>query len=332
MKHQFQKIQNRLDKLKKVRNNTSVSIFLFCLLISVFIWTLIKMSKDYSSDIDYTLIFQNPPSNQIISEVIDSVVYLHINASGFDHINRRYLKRQKALIIDLNKVKIHTNRYSMGNYILSESLLNQIRNQYEFPNTINRIFPDTLHLKLDNTISKEVDIKLQLDIIPKQQHYLYGDITKSIQKTTIIGPQSYIDTVDFILTEQLKLENIEADQQLSLRLLNPYPEHYVKLSDQKVDVLVPIQQYTENNISIPIQIKNSASTRIKLFPETVNIKFLVALKDYERINKGMFSAIVKYDKKLLNHQKVILDRIPNFVKVISFEPKNVEYLILINND
>ncbi len=325
-------IGEKLIKLKETRNKASISIFLFCLLISIFIWVLIKMSKDYASDISYKLNFYNPPSNQIISEIADSIIYLQIDSRGFDLFNRRYLKKTNTLNIDLSKVNIHNDRYTLGSYILSESILNQIRSQNEFPNYINRIYPDTLHLKLENTISKEIDIKLQLEIIPKQQHYVYGEITTSAQKTIITGPSSVIDTVEFISTENLLLKDIDKDQRFKINLINPYLKHNVSISVNAIEVLIPVQQFTESSISIPIKVNQPLDQRIKLFPETINIKYLVALTDYDRINSNMFSAIVNYDPSSLNYQKVALEQIPKFVKIISFTPETVEYLILKNND
>lgn len=332
MKPKYLGIGERLISFKETRNKASISIFLFCLLISLFIWVLIKMSKDYSSDISYKLNFNNPPANQIISDVFDSVIYLQIDSRGFDLFNRRYLKKSEALNIDLSNVKIHRKRNSLRSYILSESILNQIRNQNEFPNYINRIYPDTLHLKLQNTISKEIALKLQLEIIPKKQYYIYGEITSSINSVTVTGPSSIIDTLDFILTKPLKLENIVTDQQINIALLNPYFKEKVSISNHSVDVLIPIQQFTENDINISIKVNQTSALRIKLFPETIKIKYLVALKDYERINPDMFSANIYFDGNSLNYQRVKLDRIPNFIKLISFEPKTVEYLILMNND
>ncbi len=332
MRPKYFGIGDRLLKFKETRNKASISIFLICLLISIFIWALIKMSKDYSSDITYKVNFYNPPANQIISKIGDSIVYLQIDSRGFDLFNRRYLKKSDELNIDLSKVTIHNDRYTMGSYILSESILNQIRSQNEFPNYINRIYPDTLHLKLENTISKEVDIKLQLEITPKQQHYVYGEITTSAQKTILTGPSSVIDTVEFITTENLILRNIDSDQQLNLNLINPYVKQNVSLSVNAIELIIPIQQFTESSINIPIQVSQPSGQHIKLFPETINIKYMVALKDYDRINSDMFSANVNYDLNSLNYQKVTLKQIPNFVKIISFSPETVEYLILMNND
>ena len=332
MKSKISSIINRLHKLKDLRNKANVSIFLFCLVISVSIWVLIKMSKNYSSDIDYKLNFINPPANQIISEVLDSVVYLQIDSRGFDLLNRQYFKKSRPLNIDLQGVEVHKPTSSSESYILSESILNQIRNQNDFPNYINRIYPDTLHLKLETIVSKEVEIRLKLEIIPKKQHYIYGKITQSLQKINITGPPSIVDTITFINTEFLKLENVQSNQNLNLKLMNPYIDEKVSFSVDNLDIFIPIEEYTENSITIPIGIKDSHNLRIKLFPETITITYLVALKDFERTSPDMFSATITYDEKSTSYQKVFLERHPNFVKIVSIQPESVEYLILANND
>lgn len=325
-------LYHNLINLKKLQNKTQFSIFLVCLIISIFIWFLIKMSKDYTADISYKLIYNNAPANQIITEIYDSIIYVQIDSRGFDLMNRTYLNKSHPIEIDLRNIPVHKNRYRIGNYILSESILNQIRNQTEFPNQIHRISPDTLFLKLENCISKEVDIKTMIDLVPKKQHYIYGNITQSPLKVLLTGPPSIIDTINSIYSEPIKLENIKDDQHLKLMLLNPYKNDQVSLSVDSVELIIPIQEYTENIAEIPIKINGAANMRLKLFPEKVQVRYLVALKDFERITNDMFSAVINFNIKAINNQQVKLDRFPAFIKIIDYEPKSVEYLILIEND
>jgi len=317
--------------MKNLRDKARLSIFLICLLISVSIWLLIKMSKEYSSDVPYEINFVNPPSDQIITKAFDSVVYLKIDSRGSDLLTEIYFKKKKSLIIDLQNVKIYNTGSGFGYYILSSSLFNQIRNQNEFPNSISKISPDTLYINLEKTISKQVDVLLNMDIIPKQQHYVYGKITQSVQKITISGPPSLIDSINSISTEYIKLVNIQSDQLFGLKLVNPYRETQVHLSSDSVQVQIPIEQFTESSMIVPIQIFEKNDLRIKLFPETVTVKFLIALKDFDRITPDIFSAVIHYDERSLNSQKIELERYPTFIEIIDFQPKSVEYLILLNN-
>ena len=318
-------------RMKNLRDKARLSIFLICLLISVSIWLLIKMSKEYSSDVPYEINFVNPPSDQIITKAFDSVVYLKIDSRGSDLLTEIYFKKKKSLIIDLQNVKIYNTGSGFGYYILSSSLFNQIRNQNEFPNSISKISPDTLYINLEKTISKQVDVLLNMDIIPKQQHYVYGKITQSVQKITISGPPSLIDSINSISTEYIKLVNIQSDQLFGLKLVNPYRETQVHLSSDSVQVQIPIEQFTESSMIVPIQIFEKNDLRIKLFPETVTVKFLIALKDFDRITPDIFSAVIHYDERSLNSQKIELERYPTFIEIIDFQPKSVEYLILLNN-
>ncbi|MBU1011533.1 MAG: hypothetical protein KKG99_00890 [Bacteroidetes bacterium] len=289
------------------------------------------MSKEYSSDVPYEINFVNPPSDQIITKAFDSVVYLKIDSRGSDLLTEIYFKKKKSLIIDLQNVKIYNTGSGFGYYILSSSLFNQIRNQNEFPNSISKISPDTLYINLEKTISKQVDVLLNMDIIPKQQHYVYGKITQSVQKITISGPPSLIDSINSISTEYIKLVNIQSDQLFGLKLVNPYRETQVHLSSDSVQVQIPIEQFTESSMIVPIQIFEKNDLRIKLFPETVTVKFLIALKDFDRITPDIFSAVIHYDERSLNSQKIELERYPTFIEIIDFQPKSVEYLILLNN-
>ncbi|PKP35082.1 MAG: hypothetical protein CVU00_03860 [Bacteroidetes bacterium HGW-Bacteroidetes-17] len=290
------------------------------------------MSKDYSSDIPYEINFVNPPSDQIITKAFDSIVYLKIDSRGFDLLTEIYFKKKKQLLIDLHNVRIYNTSSSFRSYILSASLLNQIRNQNGFQYSISKISPDTLYLNLEKTMSKEVEVLLKIDIIPKQQHYVYGKITPSIQKITISGPPSLIDSINSISTEYVKLVNVQSNQFIGLKLINPYKDAQLHLSTDSVQVHIPIEQFTESSLIIPIKIFEKNDLRIKLFPETVTVKFLVALKDFDRITPDIFSAVIHYDEHSLNSQIIVLERYPAFIKIIDFQPKSVEYLILVNND
>lgn len=332
MKPGIQELREKISNITKLIDKARLSIFLVCLCISIFIWLLIKMSKDYSSEISYPVKFFNPPANQIINKVEDSVIFLQIDTKGFDLINKIYFQKSKPINIDLTNVPIHKSRYSLGSYVLSQSLINQVKNQTEFSRQISRISPDTLHLVLENTIDKEVKINLNIDIQPKQQHYIYGKITQSEQTVNVSGPPSIIDTLSTISTEYVKLVNIQKNQLLHLKLLNPYPNEGVRLSVDSIDVTIPIEQFTENSLNIPIRIDGNSGQKIKLFPESISILYMVALKDFERVTPDMFSAVIHFNPKLQNYQEVNLERYPSFIKIVDYNPKSVEYLILMNND
>jgi hypothetical protein len=91
-----------------------------------------------------------------------------------------------------------------------------------------------------------------------------------------------------------------------------------------------VDKLIESTIKIPIQIMNNTGNEtIKLLPNFVTIKYLVAMKEYENINTNSFKAIVNYEhiKEKQKKLKVEIIRTPSEVKIIKTEPNTISYLI-----
>jgi hypothetical protein len=92
-----------------------------------------------------------------------------------------------------------------------------------------------------------------------------------------------------------------------------------------------VEKYTEENISIPVAIENIPdSLSMKTFPNKITISYLVGLSDYENVRPDQFEIIADYNSidpgetKFLN---VFLKEIPQFIKVIKFYPRQLEFII-----
>ena len=84
------------------------------------------------------------------------------------------------------------------------------------------------------------------------------------------------------------------------------------------------------NIEIPINI-NGVGKNIKLFPKTVYVHFKVAQKDYNNVRANQFEVIP--DIENIDIQNVVrlhlkLNKKPEFVRNITLDPSDVEFLII----
>ena len=93
-------------------------------------------------------------------------------------------------------------------------------------------------------------------------------------------------------------------------------------------VVVDVVQYTEIDIQVPVKLPNTMNVRF--FPETMNVKCMVPIKDYASLNSSAF--LVYADTAQLRQLQPLLDihlvRIPPYVQVLKTEPEQVEYLII----
>ena len=91
-----------------------------------------------------------------------------------------------------------------------------------------------------------------------------------------------------------------------------------------------VDKLIESSIKIPVQIMNNTGNEtIKLLPNFITIKYLVAMKDYENINENSFKAVVNFEhiKEKQKNLQVEIIRTPSEAKIIKTTPSTISYLI-----
>ena len=97
-----------------------------------------------------------------------------------------------------------------------------------------------------------------------------------------------------------------------------------------VDILIPVEKYTEKEISLDINVNASSHLMLRVFPAKVNVKVLVPMSLYENLDETLLMASVKYVEsrdKGAEKLQVNLKGIPKYAKLIRIEPERVEYII-----
>ena len=327
MKREFLKIIEHFSERKAINKTTKVSIFFICFTISLFIWLLIKMSNEYTTDINFPVKYINPPANQILTHTKDTVISIKLTSRGFELLNVMFYETRSALNINLSGSNILKNQHTSGNYILTKDINTQILNQLEYTDRITKISSDTLRFELEQIISKKIVVISDIRYAPKVQHQIYGEIKISPDSITISGPPSILDKIDSIKTKAARFLDIEKDINTRLELSKPIDDNKLTLSPDSVNLYIPVQKVTENVIEIPIVIRNADSNTIKLFPENVKATYIIALKDYSNFQTDMLSIGIRFDKNK-NRQTLEVFRQPSFIKITNLEPETVEYIII----
>ena len=147
---------------------------------------------------------------------------------------------------------------------------------------------------------------------------------------SISGPEPLIDSISRYYTEQVHLENVTQDITQEIKLL-PAPHPAIHLSADKVKFYIPVVEYTEGTIEIPITvITPSPEDSFVIYPKKITITYKVSLNDYNKVTSELFEAtadFTKIDMSGDNKINVTIEKYPSFVKNINYTPKDVEYII-----
>lgn len=317
---------------QKGKLRIKLSIFLLCLLISIFMWLFIKLTRDYTLDFRFAVAYKNFPKHLVLSEVPDSLITIGLNAKGFELLSARYLHGKRNLVVNCKDERM---RHNSGGYFIRVAvsrLLPQISKQLPSSRSIAYISPDTLTLRFTEASRKKVPVMLRLSSSFRKQYQLYDRVQLNPDSVYVTAAPAVLDTLRFVETIAVTKSNLDESQRFSLALNIPMGQGQMKITTETVEVFIPVEKYTEAEFTVPINIIASATDKshIKTFPDKCTITCMVPVKDFRSIDAGLFSVSVSFNPALIKARKlkVELTQSPQKVKILKIVPEEVEFIIL----
>jgi YbbR domain-containing protein len=307
------------------KDKSKVLTFLVFLVISAVLWFLIKLTKEYTSQTSFFVTYTEVPVNKWVS-TSQQAVKLSFVADGFITLRHNLVRKQyRTITIPLNEVTYRLeggNTYSYSSQYVAE----RVADWLGVPTGSVTINDDKQFFNMEDLQSKELQVRVPLDVKTQRQYQVYGQPHATPSSITVYGPKNMLDTMTAVYTATLHAVNASEDvvQTLALDLY----DGAVRSDVTAVEVLVDVEQYTEIDIEVPV--KATDRRNLRFFPETVKVKCMVPIKDYASITGASF--LVLADTAQLHQRKPLLDikldQVPENVHVVKTEPKQVEYLII----
>ena len=308
-----------------MKNNQSILTFLVFVVISAAAWLLVKLSEDYTTQVDFRLHIEEVPTDKWLSSP-DQPVKLSLTSDGFHTLRYKMLREQKRVVsLPLDEVPFRLedgNTYSFSSLYVTERVA-ELLNVSATDLTMNDA---KVYFNLDPLKSKVLPVELVSDIRPQRQCGVYGIPLLEPSSVTVYGPEEIIDTLKCVSTMTLSKSNVGESftETVSLNLLGGQIHSDVK----SVEATIQVERFTEADLAVPIA--QPASLRVRFFPETVTVKCLVAIKDYPNLTPDLFR--IEVDATQLQSMQTLLDvsltQSPQYVQVLGVTPEKVEYLIV----
>ena len=325
-KIEFPKITDR----EKVKFKKELFIYLFFLTISVVLWYLIALSKDYTTTINYPVTYENFPKGKVLVSELPKELNLQVKGFGFTILKYKIVSLAYPITLPINKFRLDIvrkdNQYDY--FLLTRYAKDLIGNQLGTEIQITEIKPDTLLFKFTDVIEKRVPVKPLLNLQFEKQYLSFDNIKVKPDSIVVSGPEVMIDTLRYIYTRELKLKNVKDSVVKELELL---PMDKFTYQTDKVTVTVPVEKYTEKSLNIPIEADNLPENYdLKTFPGNIKLSCWVGISNYDKLVPYMFRATVDFNTLSPNPQnklKITLIKYPHNIQNIRFYPKSVDYII-----
>lgn len=310
--------------------NRNLLIFFFFLLLSIIFWFLTALNKDYNTILSYPVEYIKLPKGKVLTNDLPEQLDLNVQARGFMLIRLKLQSKLSPLLFDVNSFSLNVipGRDPLTLFIITNLVREKIQQQLTSEIRIIGVSPDTLFLQLSDRFTKLTPVQLNLELDFEKQHMQVRDIIITPDSILLSGPKNLVDTIPAVFTIPEKITGIKKNTELELDL---QPIDKVEFSVYKVVVNIPVEKFTEESIEVPIQVINMPdSLFLRTFPSIIDITYRVGLSDYNKVSEHMFMAVLDYSTKgssIGNRLTVELIKVPEYVQVTNFFPKNVEYII-----
>ena len=304
------------------------SNFLLFVTIAALLWLIIKLSASYTVTEPLTMNFKDAPANLIVTNETQEIK-ITLSSRGFDLLHY-YLKpsSRRKVDISLEEVPLHKDSestYSFGSSYVKDKIAEFFAIE---PGKIsfdeNRIL-----LNMEQLDSISVKVVADVNLSYEKQYNRHGKIEITPDHVTIYGPKNKIASIENVYTENLSLKNVNSNIDVNVPLIL---DEMTNADIDEVNIKINVEKYTEAVTNV--KVNHNYDKQLRLFPDKVKIKYIVYLSDYNIINENSFK--VNIDTADISTENsflpIYLADYPNNTKILSIEPKEVEYIIIDENN
>lgn len=270
-------------------NQRKAKVFLLFLICSFLAWFISNLSETYESRAYFSLNYRNLPDSLLLGENSNNQIEAKLRTSGFQFLYYKIFRSR--LDIDVSQVE-----YQNGEYVLSEAvLMRQMDQQLSQNISLLDLDPNVLDVDLYKVDSRKIPIQASLNIRLQQNYILDGKVKISPDSVTVKGPKSEIDTIKYIKTSSIQLNNVNEDFSSDVTLIFPKGLDNSIFSVGRATVFGKVSKFSEKVFDVPVQVRNIPDGyQIKTFPNSVTVLCKATIERLKELSASDFEVVADY--------------------------------------
>lgn len=300
-------------------------ILVFSLLLAFFMWSIMKLSGNYSSYVRYNVEVTANIEGRKNSATSTDVLMIGAKSSGFKVLQND--KDATLLLEDVDPRQFH--KYGeQGDmfYLIPANITQRIQDALGADIKVESVATDTLFFRFPVQSNKKVPVQANSVIRYSRQYMPYTPIALKPDSVFVYGDEAVISGIEEVVTEPVKNNNVSGSLTGVVKL-NPIAG--VRFSVDEVIFSQEIGRYVEHSIKVPVIIGNApAYANVAIIPQEVTVRYRQPFPGAEKYGIQDFSVEVEYDEILRKDVvKPVVTRMPEGILKFSIEPAFVECVL-----
>jgi hypothetical protein len=303
-------------------------ILVISLLLAFFMWSIMKLSANYSSYVRYRIEASTNIPGRSNTAVSTDVLVIGAKSTGFHIIQNLQGDQGNALMLyEIDGKHFHKYRED-GDlfYLLPDNIRQKIQDALGADVKVESLATDTLFFEFPVQGNRKVAVVASSAIKYGKQFMPYSEIILKPDSVLIYGDEAVISNIHHVTTQAIKSN----DTQHSLSgVVKLNPLKGVRFSQEEIFYSQEVGRFVEHTVNVPVTIGNAPSyANVAIVPQEVTIKYRQPFVGASAYSQQDFSVVVEYDEILRKDVvKPKIARMPEGILTIDMEPKFVECVL-----
>ena len=276
-----------------ILNNLKYKIIVVVL--AILVWFFVKTEDNYRYSFNIPLRLINLGQERIVLNEIPDYVETTFWGKGRTLFS---LLLRRDVIYNLDVADI----MGKSTIVLDKSKIRMLRKSDV--DVVNIVHPKDVEIVISKLYPKKVPVVSLCEIETAPGYKLVETLDLNPDSVLITGPETEIQQISAVFTEEKKIQDVRRDFGKKLKLQKPGQKH-VTLKAEHTRLSVNVQKLMEKPLSeIPVKITNSPkNTKVTVIPSTLSLILEGGTDHLLNITKADITAYIDYNKAVNSKEK-----------------------------
>lgn len=269
-------------------------LFLFCLFLAFVIWTVHKLSDEYSQFFQYRVFVNLSIKGRETNSESSNRLIIRGRASGFYILQHRFSKGRAVVFLSPEKSLLKEVRGKKDMfYLLTSDIKDIIVESVEDKLTVDYLSADTLFFDFPEIGGKEVPVAVKSRATFEEQYMPTGGFRLTPSTVMVSGDADLIEEIDSIYTSNINIYNADSPVSGFIKLESI---DGVTFSDNEVFYSLEVERYFEETKDAVVNIINVPdSVEVSVIPNNVYLIFRTSMKNAASLKDNNFSVVIDFN-------------------------------------
>jgi hypothetical protein len=302
----------------------SIFIILASLVFSALLWSYVRLSSAYESDMDLPSKVI-PPKGYALAGGLPGHLHARVRGAGWQIMLLNFTSNANFRF-DLTERVVAVPG---GSLILKSD---EIANAAVLPSELRvlKVEPDSLRLDFSKAIQKEIAIVPHVEVKPAKG-FVLGMTTITPAHVTVLGSPQILDSLTTISTSAIEVDNAKEPIDQVVQISDSLENFITILNAPKISVHVNVEPIGERTVAmVPVAIDAlPPDYELILSPGWVNVTLRGGVDELAKVVPSTIHARVVYDPHYFDTAHTVAPKVeaPNELTYLNTEPRNLRFIV-----